>query len=249
MRFTQIPNTTFQQLQINAGVLAYDFDPDNGTLHNYDIIGATSGGLTFTATPTFADFGEDIDNCPKNTMELKRIREWDVKISGTFVTVNPESAEKLVGAATKTITGAVKTTDTAVVAGKKYYTRSGSGTSQSPYVYTEVANPTTSSISSYYEALWAKITPKRDLSTGAFCDLWLVGDYSDVNDMPEPGFIAIRVMNALSTSGFSLVTADREKGKLSFEFTGHVSINSQNVVPFEIYMHTGEEVNAQPHDG
>ncbi|MBO4697084.1 MAG: hypothetical protein J5643_07400 [Lachnospiraceae bacterium] len=245
MRFTQIPTITFQQLQINAGVLAYNFNPDNGTLYNRDIIGATSGGITFSATPTLMDFGEDIDNCPKNTMELKRIREWEVKISGTFVTINPESAAKLVGAARKTITGAQKTTDTSINAGKQYYTRSGSGTTQSPYVYTPVAYPLIADIGTYYEATSAKITPQPDLSSDAFSDLWLVGDYSDMNDFPEAGFIAVKVMNALSTGGFSLATADREKGKLSFEFIGHVSINSQNVVPFEIYMHTGEEVIAQ----
>lgn len=43
-------------------------------------------------------------------------------------------------------------TDTTVDASKTYYTRSGSGTSQSPYVYTKVATPTGNpSTSSYYE--------------------------------------------------------------------------------------------------
>lgn len=43
-------------------------------------------------------------------------------------------------------------TDTTVDASKTYYTRSGSGTSQSPYVYTKVASPTGNpSTSSYYE--------------------------------------------------------------------------------------------------
>ena len=42
--------------------------------------------------------------------------------------------------------------DTSVQAGKTYYTRSGSGTSESPYVYTAVASPTGNpSTSSYYE--------------------------------------------------------------------------------------------------
>ena len=43
-------------------------------------------------------------------------------------------------------------TDTSVASGKTYYTRSGSGTSASPYVYTKVASPTGNpSTSSYYE--------------------------------------------------------------------------------------------------
>lgn len=42
--------------------------------------------------------------------------------------------------------------DTSVKSGKTYYTRSGSGTSESPYVYTAVASPTGNpSTSSYYE--------------------------------------------------------------------------------------------------
>lgn len=43
------------------------------------------------------------------------------------------------------------TTDEAVVSGKTYYTRTGSGTAESPYVYTVVAEPATASIATYYE--------------------------------------------------------------------------------------------------
>lgn len=44
-----------------------------------------------------------------------------------------------------------KTSDEAVVSGKTYYIRSGSGTTESPYVYTPVDDPKTASIASYYE--------------------------------------------------------------------------------------------------
>lgn len=43
------------------------------------------------------------------------------------------------------------TADTDIVSGKTYYTRSGSGTSASPYVYTPVASPVKASIGTYYE--------------------------------------------------------------------------------------------------
>ena len=99
MKYTQIPTTTFQQLQINAGVIATDFTPGDGTLDTSDIIGATTGGITVTCTPTFKDMGEDIDNCPKNTKELKKTTEYEVKASGTFVTVDTASAKLLIGAA------------------------------------------------------------------------------------------------------------------------------------------------------
>lgn len=45
----------------------------------------------------------------------------------------------------------VLTSDTALVTGKTYYTRSGSGTTESPYTYSAVTNPSASSLSSYYE--------------------------------------------------------------------------------------------------
>ena len=64
MKFTQIPQDTFKELVLNAGVLLSDFNPVTAEYDNTDIIGATSGGTTFVATPSFSDFGEDIDTCP-----------------------------------------------------------------------------------------------------------------------------------------------------------------------------------------
>ena len=71
-KFTKIPADTFKQLQINAGVILSGFTPATGAFEAEDQIGATTGGITFAATPTYSDYGEDVDNCPKNTMELKR---------------------------------------------------------------------------------------------------------------------------------------------------------------------------------
>ncbi|RHL22311.1 hypothetical protein [Collinsella sp. AF38-3AC] len=99
MKYTQIPQDTFNNIQLNAGVLLKGFDPENGTLNATDILGATSGGVNFTATPSYIDYGEDIDNCPKNMKELKQLDGWEAKMSGTFVTVTAELAAKLTGAA------------------------------------------------------------------------------------------------------------------------------------------------------
>ena len=88
MRFTQIPADTFKNIQLNAGILVKDFKPATGVIT--DIIGATSGGVTFEATPSYTDYGDDIDNCPKNTKELKKLDSWEAKMSGTFVTVTAE---------------------------------------------------------------------------------------------------------------------------------------------------------------
>ena len=102
MKFTRIPTTTFQNLQMNAGVIATNFTPGTGTLDEADILGATTGGLTVTCVPEYADMGEDIDNCPKNTKELKKITGYTVTVSGTLVTVTEAAAKKLIGAATVT---------------------------------------------------------------------------------------------------------------------------------------------------
>lgn len=99
MKFTKIPETAFQEIQLNAGVLLSSFTPASAEVADENIVGATTGGISFTATPSFLDFGEDIDNCPKNMKELKKLDTWDIKMSGTFVTVSPASVASLVGAA------------------------------------------------------------------------------------------------------------------------------------------------------
>lgn len=188
-KFTKIPTTTFQQLQINAGVLLSEFTPSTPAVADANILGATSGGVNFTASPSYVDFGEDVDNCPKNTKQLKKLEDWDIKLSGTFVTVSAALAQQLAAAA-------------------------------------DLASD--------------KITPRRDLDiTNDFKELWFVGDYSDKNGATNGGYVAIHMMNVLSTGGFQIQTADKEKGKFAFEFTAHFSMDAQDTVPFEIYVHAG----------
>lgn len=97
MQYTQIPETAFQNIQLNAGILLDAFTPSTGVIGN--LLGATTGGINFTDTPEYTDFGEDIDNCPKNTLELKKINSREVKLSGTFVTVSASVVKTLIGAA------------------------------------------------------------------------------------------------------------------------------------------------------
>lgn len=192
MKFTQIPSDTFKKLQLNAGVLATTFEPSTGTLTATNVIGATTGGISFEATPEFEDFGEDIDNCPKNTMELKKLTSWEVVLSGTFVTMDTAVAKSMTGAAD--IDGSDST----------------------------------------------KVVPRNDVDVEKdFSDIWFVGDYSDENTSESAGFIAIRVINALSTGGFKLQTTDKGKGNFEFEYTGHYSMSAQGTVPFEVYVKAG----------
>lgn len=105
MKYTKIPVDCFKTIQSNAGILVDTFDPATGEVGK--ILGATTGGNSFVATPTYSDFGEDIDNCPKNTKELKRLESWEVKDTGTFVSVSNELAERLVAAGDTTVESAV----------------------------------------------------------------------------------------------------------------------------------------------
>lgn len=97
MKFTKIPEDTFEQLQLNAGILVDAFTPSTGVIGN--LLGATTGGITFNSNPSYSDFGEDIDNCPNNMMELKRLQSYDPTMSGTFLTVTPAAVKALCGAA------------------------------------------------------------------------------------------------------------------------------------------------------
>lgn len=97
MKYTQIPATAFKNIQMNAGILLDEFTPADGTIGK--IIGATTGGVNFNASPEFSDYGEDIDNCPKNMKELKKLDKWEVKMTGTFVTVTADLAKTLVASA------------------------------------------------------------------------------------------------------------------------------------------------------
>ena len=86
-----------------------------------------------------------------------------------------------------------------------------------------------------------KLTPRRDLATADFTDLWWVGDYSDENSTTNYVFVAIHMMNTLSTGGFQIQSGDKSKGQFAFTFTAHFSMDAQDTVPFEIYVKTPAE--------
>lgn len=197
MKFTTVAADAFKKLQLNAGVLLTEFDPANPTIDREKIVMATSGGNAFAVAPTYVDFGEDIDNVPANTKELKVLDSVEATMSGTGKTVDTAVAKMLIGAAD---------------------------------VDTETG----------------KITPRADLMEGDFSDLWWVGDYSDVNTGDTAGFIAIRLINALSTGGFSLAPNDKGKGDFAYTFTGHYSLSDISVLPYEIYIVEGTKEEPTP---
>lgn len=185
-RFTRIPESTFSGLQLDAGILLKNFDPENPAVQDADIICATTGGINPQCIPTYSDMGEDVDNCPLNMLELKKLDGWDCKIATTCLGNDPETIRLALGAAD----------------------RSGK-----------------------------TVRPRRDVQTSDFRDLWWVGDRAD------GGFVAIKLLHALSTGGFSLQTTKNGKGQISLELTGHVSIHAQNVVPMQFYSADPVEVS------
>lgn len=99
-KFTVIPQSTFEQLQLDAGVLLKTFDPATGAAPNdEDIICATTGGINVTCVPTYSDMGEDVDNCPMNMMELKKLDSWECGMSFTSLGTSLESIHLALGAA------------------------------------------------------------------------------------------------------------------------------------------------------
>ena len=181
-KFTVIPQNTFEELQMDAGVLLYTFDPsDPQAPEDEDIICATTGGITASCTAEYSDLGEDVDNCPVNMMELKHLDSWTCTLEFTSLGTSPKSIKLALGAAD--IDGTDET----------------------------------------------KIVPRRDLSQDDFTDIWWVGDRAD------GGMVAVQLLNALSTEGFSLQTTKDGKGQVSVTLTGHVSLDAQNVVPMVFY--------------
>lgn len=189
MKYTKIPSDTFKQIQLNAGIIVGSFNPATGDTG--DILGASTGGVNFNAAPTFEDFGSDIDNCPKNTKELKKLTELEITLSGTYVTVTPALAKRLIGAA-------------------------------------DIASNDDT-----------KIVPRKDLKDSDFTELWWIGDYSDKNGNSNGGFVAIHMLNTLSTGGFQIQSTDKGKGNFAFTFTAHFSIADQDTVPYEVYIQAG----------
>ena len=100
-KFTKIPADTFKQLQINAGVILSDFTPATGAFEPENQLGATTGGITFAATPTFSDYGEDVDNFPK-------IIESGVKLVMSLIDGLIKSIPQLTETAPKLIIGIVQ---------------------------------------------------------------------------------------------------------------------------------------------
>lgn len=185
MKYTQVRADAFQTLQMNAGIMVDSFDPATGEIGN--ILGATTGGFSFASNPTYQDFGDDVDNVPPNTWQLKRIQYYDPAVSGTFLTVTAAIARQLTGAAD------IDSADS------------------------------------------THVIPRNYLQSKDFSDVWVIGDYSEVNTGANAGYLALHLKKVLNTGGIQWKSTKDGKGQFSFDYHGHYDLSDIDTIPFEIY--------------
>lgn len=95
-----IPADTFDNIQTGAGMLLWNFDPENPSdISPEDIICATTGGVEVSCKATFSDLAEDVDNCQNGMLEFQHLERWDCGISTTSLAANAENIQFALGAA------------------------------------------------------------------------------------------------------------------------------------------------------
>lgn len=94
-KYNKAPADTFKHIQFNAAMLLTDFDLENWAFDRDDLIGATTGSVSFSENVTITDYGEDVNGIKNRTYQMQRVEDRDPTISCTFVAINTEKASKL----------------------------------------------------------------------------------------------------------------------------------------------------------
>lgn len=84
------------------------------------------------------------------------------------------------------------------------------------------------------------IVPREDLSIEDFRDKWLVVNYSDLNGEKSGGWMAMHIMKALSTDGFSGAFGKNGNGTFPYTLKAFYDMENMSKVPFEIYIKAGK---------
>ena len=101
--WSQVTQESLDLVQVQAGMILTSFSTTTPTAPTADsVLCATTGGIQADCIPSFEDFGEDIDNCPNNTKEMKRITGWNCTLSFTALDMSSEVFKMALGAAIKT---------------------------------------------------------------------------------------------------------------------------------------------------
>lgn len=99
-KFTRVSQETFNEIQLEAGLILNTFDPTGATeVKDEDIACATTGGIEIACKPTFTDYGEDIDNVPANMLEFKEVDGWDCSIGFTALNASVSGIKLALGVA------------------------------------------------------------------------------------------------------------------------------------------------------
>lgn len=103
-RYTKIPQSTFQDMQLDAGIILKQFSLTDAIAGqagfvDADIVTATTGGIEISCEPEYSDLGEDVDNCPVNMKELKHLDSWTCRMSFTALKISEEGFKLALGAA------------------------------------------------------------------------------------------------------------------------------------------------------
>lgn len=108
----KVASTAAQNIQVDAGLLLKTFDVTNATdPADADIVCATTGDFSISATPEVEDFFEDVNNAPTNTMEGKRITGWTCELSVSCLEVTEETLALALGASRVTDNGGITPRD------------------------------------------------------------------------------------------------------------------------------------------
>lgn len=98
--FTKVSTTAFDELQVDAGVVLKNFDPENPVEpEDEDIVCATTGGINPTCVPTYSDWGEDVDNVKNGMLELNHLDGWECGMAFTALGSSAEMIRLSLGAA------------------------------------------------------------------------------------------------------------------------------------------------------
>lgn len=201
MSIAKISADQIKDIVVDSGMILKSFTPSaNPTVLASDILMCTKGGVSPSCIPQFEDFGSDIDNCPDNAKEMKRITGWEVSLETTALNIDEATVRLSLGAAD-------------------------------------------------YDSSTKKITPRSNINLGT--DANNDGDYEDEGDTPPDfkdfwflgliaggGFLAIKIKNALNTSGFVIKTTKKGKGEVAIKLEGHPSVSDNGLVcPMEFYIY------------
>lgn len=103
-----ISEDQFKEMQFDSGVLVKNFDPTNPAIPSTsDILCATTGNLTITATPTLVDLGEDVNNLHGKLKELQYIDGWQCQIQFTALEITAALLKMALAAGDSTTTSGV----------------------------------------------------------------------------------------------------------------------------------------------